>query len=78
MMDWKPDKLQSQNRRALFDVEVHKSFVSTASLSIIHRGCTFFLSYPYWLKHHDRAQININSDKNITQSLLFSVQTIIS
>jgi hypothetical protein len=42
---------KSQNRRALFDVElyltVHKSFVST-SLNIIHRGCTFHLSYPYW------------------------------
>jgi hypothetical protein len=40
-----------QNRRALFDVElyltVQKSFVST-SLNIIHRGCTFHLSYPYW------------------------------
>jgi hypothetical protein len=40
-----------QNRRLLFDVElyltVHKSFVST-SLNIIHCGCTFHLSYPYW------------------------------
>jgi hypothetical protein len=45
---------KSQNRRALFDVElyltVHKSFgfVST-SLNIIHCGCTFHLSYPYWM-----------------------------
>ena len=42
---------KAQNRRPLFDVElyltVHKSFVST-SLNIIHRGCTFHLSYPYW------------------------------
>jgi hypothetical protein len=40
-----------QNRRPLFDVElyltVHKFFVST-SLNIIHGGCTFHLSYPYW------------------------------
>jgi hypothetical protein len=40
-----------QNRRPLFDVElyltVHKSFIST-SVNIIHRGCTFHLSYPYW------------------------------
>jgi hypothetical protein len=46
---WKTSK--PQNRRALFDVElyltVHKSFVST-SLDIIHRGCTFHLSYPFW------------------------------
>ena len=46
---WKTSKPQS--RRPLFDVElyltVHKSFVST-SLNIIHRGCTFHLSYPYW------------------------------
>ena len=39
------------NWRHLFDVElyltVHKSFVST-SLNIIHCGCTFHLSYPYW------------------------------
>ena len=41
---------KSQNRRALFDVElyltVHKSFVST-SLNIIHRRYAFHLSYPY-------------------------------
>ena len=40
-----------QYRRALFHVvlylTVHKSFVSI-SLNIIHRGCTFYLSYPYW------------------------------
>jgi hypothetical protein len=30
------------------------------------------------LNHHDRAQININSDKNLIQWLLFSFQTIIS
>jgi hypothetical protein len=46
---WQTSK--SQNRRPLFDVElyltVHKSFVST-SLNIIHRRCTFHLSYPYW------------------------------
>jgi hypothetical protein len=30
------------------------------------------------LNHRDRAQININSDKNITQWLLFSFQTVIS
>ena len=45
---WQTSKLQ--NRRPLFDVElyltVHKSFIST-SLNIIHRGCTFHLSYPY-------------------------------
>jgi hypothetical protein len=48
------DGLKTQklkNRRALFDVElyltVHKSFVST-SLNITHRGCTVYLSYPYW------------------------------
>ena len=29
-------------------VTVHKSFVST-SLNIIHCGCTFHLSYPYWM-----------------------------
>ena len=70
-----------QNRRHLFDVElyltVHKSFVST-SLNIIQQGCTFHLSYPYLdayfiirkykeFNHRHRAQININSDKNITQ-----------
>jgi hypothetical protein len=42
---------KSQNRSPLFDVELyltmHKSFVST-SLNIIHCGCTFHLSYPYW------------------------------
>jgi hypothetical protein len=78
-----------QNRRHLFDVElyltVHKSFVST-SLNIIHRGCTFHLSYPYWtrLLHYAKIQwaqspwqININSDKNITQWLLLSSQTIV-
>jgi hypothetical protein len=41
-----------QNRRALFDVglylTVHKSLVSTL-LNIIHRRCTFHLSYPYIL-----------------------------
>jgi hypothetical protein len=46
---WQTSK--PQNRRALFDVElyfaVHKSFVST-SLNIIHRGHTFYFSYPYW------------------------------
>ena len=53
------------------------------------RGSTFHLSYPYWtvyliirkynkLNHCDRAQININSDKNITQWLLFSFQAITS
>jgi hypothetical protein len=46
---WQTSK--PQDRRPLFDVElyltVHKSFVST-SLNIIHRGCTFHLSYPYW------------------------------
>ena len=68
---------------------VHKSFAST-SLNIIHRDWTqFHLSYPYWtvitlyerkyneLNHrHDRAQINIKSDKNITQWVLFSFHTI--
>jgi hypothetical protein len=83
-----------QNRRPLFDVElyltVHKSFVST-SLNTIHPGCTFHLSYPYWtftsnfiirkyneFNHRDRAQININSDKNIKQWLMFSCQTTIT
>jgi hypothetical protein len=41
----------AKNRVPLFDVElyltVHKSFVSI-SLNIIHRGCTFHLSYLYW------------------------------
>jgi hypothetical protein len=70
-----------QNRRPLFDVElylaVHKSFVAT-SLNIIQQGSTFHLSYPYLdayfimrkykeLNHRQCAQININSDKNITQ-----------
>ena len=40
-----------QNRGALFDVELyltaHKYFIST-SINIIHSGCTFHLSYPYW------------------------------
>jgi hypothetical protein len=47
---WQTSK--SQNRRPLFDVElyltVHKSFVSTL-VNIIHRGCMFHLSYPYWM-----------------------------
>ena len=40
-----------QNRRFSFDVAryiiMHKSFL-LSSLNIIHRGCTFHLSYPYW------------------------------
>jgi hypothetical protein len=76
MMLWKPGKLQShKNRRTLFDVElyfaVHKSFAST-SLNTIHRSCTFHLSYSYWTitSMIDRAQININSDKNIIHNLV--------
>jgi hypothetical protein len=56
------------------------------SLNIIHRGCTFHFSYPYWtitsiywrkyseFGHRDCAQIDMNSDKNITQWLLSSFQ----
>jgi hypothetical protein len=84
--------LKPQNRRALFHVElyltVHKSFFSI-SLNIIHRGCTFHLSYPYWtitsLYKNTMSsitvtvhKININLNKNIIQWLLFSSQTIIS
>jgi hypothetical protein len=50
---WNPAKLQSYKIEGLCGLmlnlylAVHKSFVST-SLNIIHRGCTFHLSYPYW------------------------------
>jgi hypothetical protein len=82
---WKPGKHH--------DVElyftVHKSFVST-SLNLIHRGCTSFISaIPIgqllnytkiqWAQSPwPRAQININSDKNIIQWLLFNFQTLTS
>ena len=73
---------EPQNK-PLFDVElyltVHKSFAST-SLNIIHRDWTFHLmqlslldgyftvrKYNELNHRHDRAQINIKSDKNITQ-----------
>jgi hypothetical protein len=40
-----------QNRRHLFDVELHlivQKFFVTTSLNIIHRCCTFHPDYPYW------------------------------
>jgi hypothetical protein len=79
---------KSQNRRALFDVElyltVHKSFISTSlniiyptsfpDLSWLHVSSQLSLLNDYViirkyheLNHSDRAQININSDKNIIQ-----------
>jgi hypothetical protein len=68
----------AQNRRPLFDVElyltVHKSFVSTSlniivaahliSAILIGRLPNYIRKYNE-LNHRDRAQININSDKNI-------------
>jgi hypothetical protein len=55
-----------QNKRALFDVElyltVHKSFVST-SLNIIHCGCTFHLSYPYWTVIYENTISSITVHK---------------
>jgi hypothetical protein len=58
---------------ALFDIglylTVHKSFVSISlNISVVARFISAFIS----------AQININSDKNITQWLLFSFHTTIS
>jgi hypothetical protein len=57
MMIWKPGKFQSHKMEdfcfQLFDVELcltvqPQSPAVSTSLNIIHRGCTFHISYPYW------------------------------
>ena len=65
-----PANVKATNRRPLSEVET-KDLYSSTSFNISHRGCTFYLSFPFWMitplykntmssTRRDRAQINTN------------------
>jgi hypothetical protein len=73
-MVWKSGKLQSHKIEGLcLMLNCTSPCTNILTLSQFHWIFSF-----NELNHHDRAQININSDNNTTQCLQFGLQTIIS